>query len=581
MLGLLRFMRPYRVLVVLVLGLTFTQTMASLYLPNLMSDIVDTGIIRGDVPYILGVGVLMFGITLLGGAAAVLASYCGARATAGFGQDLRLGLFSHVEHFTLQEFDQLGSSSLIVRTTNDVMQVQQLVNMMLRMLVMAPLTALGGIILAVQTDARLSLVLVVVLPVMGLAILLLMRQGLGLFRSMQAKVDRLNLVLRENLTGTRVIRAFGRGTYELGRFDAANADLTDTSVRVFQLMATTMPLVMLIMNLATVAIVWFGGVQINAGTLQLGQLMAFIQYVMQIMFAVLMVSMMLFMLPRGQASAVRIGEVLALEPRIVDHAELPAPSTSLRGQVEFSHVTFRYPGAEEPALSDISFVAAPGQSTAIIGGTGSGKSTLLHLLLRMYDAEAGRVLVDGVDVREMPQERLREKIGYVPQQTVLFSGTILDNIRYGNLEASAEDALRAAEVAQAGDFLAELGGGNLQAGLDAPLVQGGANLSGGQRQRLAIARALVRRAEIYVLDDSFSALDYGTDARLRAALRQHLGGATRIVVAQRVSSVRDAEQILVLDDGHLVGAGSHRELMESCPIYREIVSSQLSPEDVA
>ncbi len=584
MLKLSGFLRPYRLEVALVLVLTFAQTMSSLYLPKLMSHIVDVGILQGNVPYIVRIGVWMFAVTLLGGLAAVAASYGSAKAMAGFGQGLRLRLFGHVERFTPHEFERWGTSSLIVRTTNDVMQVQQLVSMLLRMMVMAPLMALGGILLAVTTDARLSLVLVVLLPVMGLAIYLVMGRGLGLFRVLQAKVDRLNLVLRENLTGARVIRSFGRTAYELGRFDVANRELTDTSVQVFQLMATMMPLVMLIMNLATLVVVWFGGVQINAGTLQIGRLMAFIQYVTQIMFAVMMVSMMFFMIPRGQASAQRILEVLALEPEIVD-PEAPRQAGAVRGgagagggEVEFRDVSFRYPGAEEPALSGVSFRSGPGETTAIIGGTGSGKSTLLNLIPRFFDVDVveGCVLVDGVDVRDFAQKELRARIGYVPQRAVLFSGSVLENVRYGD-EGASESAVRhALDVAQATEFVDDLEGG-----LAAEVAQGGANLSGGQRQRLAIARALVRRAGVYLFDDSFSALDYRTDARLRSALRGELGTATILVVAQRVSTIVEADRILVLDDGRLVGVGTHQELLTNCPVYQEIVASQASSGAIA
>jgi len=572
---LTEFLRPYKVYVTVVVVLTFLQTLSSLYLPNLMSDIVDTGIIRGNQGYILREGALMLAVTILGGVASVVARYYGAKSTAGFGKLLRTRIFAHVEHFTLREFDEIGTSSLIVRSTNDVMQVQQFVNMLLSMMVMAPLTAIGGIVLAVRTDASLSLVIVFVVPAMGLAIWLLMRQAFGLFRSIQKKVDRLNLVLRENLTGVRVVRAFGRVPYEAQRFDAANLDLTDTSVRVFQLMATLMPVVFLIMNFAMIAIVWFGAAQINAGSLQLGNLMAFIQYVMQIMFAVMMVSMMLFMIPRAQASAVRIHEVLALEPEFQDPAD-PKPAPPGPGTVEFRNVTFYYPGGEEPALQDITFTARPGQTTAIIGGTGAGKSTLLNLLVRFYEVSEGQVLVDGVDVRELRQQDLRQKLGYVPQRAVLFTGSVLENIRYGDPQASVQAAMHAADIAQASEFVQEMAGG-----LEAEISQGGVNLSGGQRQRLAMARALVRRTEIYMFDDSFSALDFRTDALVRGALRRDLKGATVLIVAQRVSTVMDADQILVLDEGRLVGAGNHRTLMATCPVYREIVSSQLTPEEIA
>ena len=570
-----RFLRPDRLWVGLVLVLTFGQTMATLFLPHLMSSIVDVGVVHGDVRYIVRVGAVMLGVAALGGVASVGASWYGARATAGFGQRLRDELFAHVEGFTLREFDELGTSSLIVRTTNDVMQVQQLVNMMLRMMVTAPLTAIGGIILAVATDARLSLVIVVAIPVLGVAIYLVMGRGLGLFRTLQQKVDGLNRVLRENLTGVRVIRAFNRTSSELDRFDASNRDLTDTSVEVFRLMAVAMPLVSLVMNLSTIAIVWFGGVQINGGTLQIGQLMAFIQYVMQIMFAVMMVSMMSFMIPRGEASAQRINEVLAMTPEIRDpSAPRPLPAGPL--DIAFDGVTFRYPGAEEPALSEVSFTARAGQVTAIIGGTGAGKSTLLNLILRFYDAAEGAVRIGGVDVRQVAQADLRLRIGYVPQRAVLFTGTIAANIRYGTPDADDATLHRAAVTAQASEFVDEMPGG-----FEAEISQGGTNLSGGQKQRMSIARALARHPDVYLFDDSFSALDYKTDALLRAALRREVTAATVLIVAQRVSTVMDADQILVLDEGRLVGSGTHRELLEGCPVYREIVSSQLAPGEIA
>lgn len=569
------FLRPYRTFVFMVLVLTFVQSLATLYLPNLMSDIVDKGIIKGDVSYIIRIGFFMLGITILGGIASVWASYFAAKSSAGFGQVLRSRLFSHVEKFTLAEFDQLGTSSLIVRTTNDVMQVQQLVNMMLRMMVMAPLTAIGGIIMAVYTDAKLSLIIVVVIPVLSLAIYGILGPGMGLFRTMQKKVDHLNRVLRENLTGTRVIRSFNREVFEIQRFDQANRDLTDVSIRVYKMMAAMMPVVMLIMNISTLAIVWFGGIRINDGTLQVGNLMAFIQYVMQIMFAVMMVSMMAFMIPRGQASALRINEVLAMHPEIVDPVQSQA-SVDHSGQVEFRDVTFRYPGAEEPALSHVSFIAQPGQITAIIGGTGSGKSTLINLIPRFHDVDSGSVIVDGMDVREMPQESLRAKLGYVPQRAVLFTGKILDNIKYGKEEATEAEILHAAEVAQAAEFIAAM-----PDGFHSVISQGGANISGGQKQRLAIARALVRKPEIYLFDDTFSALDYKTDAQLRLALRQEAEAATVILVAQRVSTVIEADQIIVLDEGRVVGVGTHKSLLQTCAVYQEIVSSQLSPEEIA
>lgn len=569
------YLRPYRKFVWWVLLLTFLQTLSSLYLPNLMSHIVDTGIIKGNIGYILAIGGFMLVVTVLGGIAAVLASLFAAKSSAGFGQILRTGVFSHVTNFTLQEFDQIGTSSLIVRTNNDIMQVQQLVNMMLRMMVMAPLTAIGGIIMAVYTDARLSWILVVVMPVLGLAIYLVLGNGIALFRAMQTKVDNLNRVVRENLSGVRVIRSFNRTDDEIKRFDEANQDLTDVSVRVYKMMAALMPLMMVIINLSTIAIVWFGSLRVNTGQLQIGSLMAFIQYVMQIMFAVMMVSMMAFMIPRGQASAARINEVLAINPEVTDPLN-PQALGSERGVVEFQHVTFSYPGAEEPAIADVSFAMRPGEITAIIGGTGSGKTALISLIPRFYDVDSGSIRVDGVDVRDMTQATLRAKIGYVPQRATLFTGSVAENIRYGNNDASDAAVRHAADVAQATPFVLEFNGQ-----FDAIIAQGGNNLSGGQKQRLCIARAIVRHPEIYIFDDSFSALDYRTDSDLRAALKKELKDSTLLIVAQRVSTVMDADQIIVLEEGRVVGVGTHSELLQSSPVYKEIVASQLSQEEIA
>lgn len=447
--------------------------------------------------------------------------------------------------------------------------------MMLRMMVMAPLMCIGGIIMAVSRDAKLSLVLVVSLPVLFIAILLVQRKGIPLFKAMQKKLDKLNLVLRENLTGIRVIRSFNRIDYEKKRFEEANADLTQTAIKVNKIMATLMPVMMLIMNFSTIAIIWFGGIRIDHQNMQVGDLMAFIQYAMQIMFSLIMLSMMFIMIPRASVSAVRINEVLDIKPNIKD-AENVQKATDKSGYIEFKNVTFSYPGAENPAISNISFKANPGKVTAIIGGTGSGKSTLISLIPRFYDVSSGEVLVDGVDVRSMSQEHLREKIGFVPQKAVLFTGTITDNISYGNEKATVEDVKHAAEIAQATEFISEL-----KDGYDSVIAQGGTNVSGGQKQRLSIARALVRKPEIYIFDDSFSALDFKTDAKLRAELKKETGDSTVLIVAQRVSTVMDADQIIVLDQGKTAGIGTHKELMETCEVYREIVSSQLSEEEIA
>ncbi|MFM1651060.1 ABC transporter ATP-binding protein [Brevibacillus sp. B_LB10_24] len=575
MIKLFRYIKPYRWLVAAVLLLIFLQTLSDLFLPTLMADIVDIGIVNGDTPYILKIGGFMLLVAAGGVLCSVTASFLSSRVSAGFGQRLRSMVFSHVTNFSLQEFDKIGTASLITRTTNDITQVQQVLNMMLRMMVMAPLMCIGGIIMAVSKDAKLSLVLVVVIPVLVAVIAFFAAKGMPLFKAIQVKLDKLNLVLRENLTGIRVIRSFNRIDREKQRFDEANLDLTNTSVKVNRLMASLMPTMMLILNLSTIAIIWFGGIRIDNGHMQVGALMAFIQYAMQILFSLLMVTMIFVMIPRAAASAVRINEVLEMDPDIKDGEQLQE-TDGKKGYVEFRDVTFSYPGAEKPALSNISFQARPGEVTAIIGGTGSGKSTLISLIPRFYDVDSGSVLVDGVDVREMSQASLRERIGFVPQKAVLFTGTIAENIRYGKEDATDEEIRHAAETAQATEFISEM-----KDGFDSVIAQGGMNVSGGQKQRLSIARALVRRPEIYVFDDSFSALDFKTDAKLRAALKEETGESTVMIVAQRVSTVMDADRIIVLDEGKIAGIGTHRELLDSCSVYREIVSSQLSEEEIA
>lgn len=574
MLRLLKFLVPYRTFVVFVVILTFIQALSTLYLPQLMSDIVDIGIVKGNTPYIVHMGLIMLGVTILGGVAAIGAAFLASQAAAGFGKILRSGIFRHVEHFGLPEFDVLGNSSLIVRTTNDVMQVQQLVNMMLRMMIIAPLTSIGGIIMAIHTNGRLSLSMIVVMPALGATVYVVLGRGIPLFRTMQTKVDKLNRVVRENLIGVRVVRAFHRQDYERQRFYGANDDLTQVSVRVFQMMALMMPLVMLIMNWATVGIFWWGSLRLNHGALEVGSLMAFIQYFMQIMMAVMMVSMMSFMLPRGQASALRILEVLNTQVVIENRPD--NPDVEKLRTLQFEHVTFSYPGAEAPALHDVTFEARAGQTIAIIGGTGAGKSTLLNLIPRFYDAASGTIQWNQADIRQASLDSLRSHIGIVPQRPILFSGTILDNIRYGKTDATFDEVQHALEVAQAWDFVS-----HMPDGLQSVISQGGSNLSGGQRQRLAIARAVVRRPSLYLFDDSFSALDYTTDAALRQALRHEIHNAVVLIVAQRVATITDADRILVLDDGQVVGQGTHHELMETSEVYREIALSQLSPEEIA
>ncbi|MGQ8873399.1 ABC transporter ATP-binding protein [Paenibacillus sp. TSA_86.1] len=575
MMKLFRMLKPYRIPIIFILALIFLQTMAELYLPTLMADIVNLGIVKGDVPYIWKIGGFMLLIAIGGTTCSIIASYLSSRTAGGFAKQLRSRVFRHVENFSLQEFDKLGTASLITRTTNDITQVQNVLTMMLRMMIMAPMMCIGGIFMAVSQDAKLSTIFLVVLPVLAGAIALIGSKGFPLFKQIQKKLDRLNLVLREQLTGIRVVRSFNRGEHERVRFNGANTELRDASIKVNVLMATVMPVMMLVMNFSMIAILYFGGLRIDGGHMNIGSLIAFVQYAMQIMFSLIMVSMIFVMIPRASASAERINEVLDMQPDLSDPAQ-PHAMKSLQGTIEFDHVTFRYPGAENAALSDISFTARSGETTAIIGGTGSGKTTLLSLIPRFYDVTEGTVRVNGTDVRDIKQEELRSKIGFVPQKAVLFTGTVAENIRQGKDDASMEEVTHAARIAQAENFISEM-----KEGYDSLIAQGGNNVSGGQKQRLSIARALVRRPEIYIFDDSFSALDFKTDAKLRAALKSETTEAAVLIVAQRVSTVMDADRILVMDEGQIVGSGTHKELLENNEVYREIVSSQLTEEEIA
>jgi len=568
------YLRPYRWPVGLVVALLAAQAITNLYLPTLNADIIDNGVVKGDTHHIMVVGGIMLGVTLLMGAAAVAGVYVGARSSMAFGRDLRGALFRTVQGFSQMELNRFGTPSLITRATNDVQQVQMVVLLALMMMAMAPIMCIGGIFMALRVNARLSLSLVVILPVMTGAIALIALRAVPLFRAMQVKIDRVNRVLRETLSGIRVIRAFDRAAHDQQRFADANADLTATTLRVTRLFALLMPGIMLVLNLSTVAVMWFGSLLVGDGNMLIGDLTAFLSYLLQILFSVLMATMMFVMVPRAAASADRIQEVLDTAPGIEDPAE-PASSPARRGMLEFRDVEFSYPGADEPVLSRISFTAAPGEITAIVGSTGSGKSTLVNLIPRFYDVTAGAVLVDGVDVRDFAQEDLWSRIGFVPQRAFLFGGTVAGNVRDGKPGASDAELWHALEVAAARGFVAEMGG------LEAPVAQGGANLSGGQRQRLAIARAVVRRPEIYVFDDSFSALDFTTDAQLRSALWAESREATVLIVAQRVGTILHADRIVVLGDGTVAGVGTHQELLESCETYREIVYSQLTPEEAA
>jgi len=558
-----------------VLFLVAVQALSNLYLPSLNADIINNGVSKGDTAYIIRVGTYMLLVTFLLGVCSIIAVYFGSKVAMSFGRDVRSAVFRKVMSFSQKETNLFGTPSLITRNTNDVQQVQMVLVMAFNIMIMAPIMMIGGVIMALRQDVPLSGILVVVIPLVIVVITSVALRALPMFRSMQKKTDRINQVMRETLSGIRVIRAFVRTDYEERRFDDANNDLTNTQLRVNRLFAIMIPFLFGIMNLTTVAVVWFGGLRIDSGGMEIGNLSAFLQYVMLILFSVMMAAMIFVMVPRAAAAAERIQQVLDTEASIVESAT-PAPLSVPRGVVEFSDVEFRYPGAEDAVLCGISFTAEPGQTTAIIGGTGSGKSTLINLIPRFYDATSGSVRVDGIDVRELRQEDLWSLIGVVPQKAFLFNGSVASNLRYGD-ESADDDALwRALSTAQASDFVREM-----TDGLESQIDQGGTNVSGGQRQRLAIARAVVKRPKVFIFDDSFSALDFKTDQLLRAALHRDTADATVIIVAQRVGTIMHADQIIVLDSGSVVGIGTHDELMKSCETYREIVFSQLTQEEVA
>ena len=574
MFKLLRFLKPYRLLLIAIFTLAVGQSVANLYLPNLMADIVNKGISTFDTAYIWRTGGIMVVVAIGGVICAVVGIYFSSQVATGMCKIIRAEIFNKVQHFSLHEFDTMSTASLITRTTNDTAQIQQVMVMILNMLITAPITLVVGIVMALNQDVGLSWILVAMMPVLIGVILFLLFKAIPLFTVMQVKLDKLNLILDENLIGVRVVRAFNRIKHEEARFDEANHDVTGIAIRVNQLMAIMMPVMMLMINLSSVAIIWFGSIRVSGGTLQIGAMFAFLQYAIQILFSLLLVAMMFIMIPRAEASATRVNEVLEMEPEIKD-AEEVKDVTKQHGYVEFQDVTFSYAGAEKPALSNITFSALPGKVTAIIGGTGSGKSTLVNLIPRFYDVASGKILVDGVETREMSQEYLRAKIGFVPQKAILFSGTISENLRYGKEDATDDEIKHAADVAQADEFISKM-----PDGFDSAIAQGGTNVSGGQMQRLSIARALVRKPEIYVFDDTFSALDFKTDAKLRAALKGETRESTVLIVAQRVSTVIDADQIIVLEDGRTVGIGTHKELMKTCDVYKGIVSSQLSAAEI-
>ncbi|MCT7353532.1 ABC transporter ATP-binding protein/permease [Streptomyces sp. 15-116A] len=569
------YLSPYTRPIALLVLLQFLQTCATLYLPTLNADIIDNGVVEGDTGYILAYGALMIGISLAQVVCNIGAVYYGARTAAALGRDVRAAVFDRVQSFSAREVGQFGAPSLITRTTNDVQQVQMLVLMTFTLMVSAPIMCVGGIVMALGLDVPLSGVLVAVVPVLGICVTLIVRRLRPLFRTMQERLDTVNRVLREQITGIRVIRAFVKDDYEEQRFRKANAELTDVSLGTGNLLALMFPVVMTVVNLSSIAVVWFGAHRIDSGGMQIGDLTAFLAYLMQIVMSVMMATFMFMMVPRAEVCAERISEVLDTSSSVVPPV---APVTELRrhGHLELRGAGFRYPGAEEPVLKAVDLVARPGEVTAVIGSTGSGKSTLLGLVPRLFDATDGEVLVDGVPVGDVEPRLLARTVGLVPQKPYLFAGTVATNLRYGNPDATDEELWHALEVAQAKDFVERLEGG-----LDAPIAQGGTNVSGGQRQRLAIARALVQRPEIYLFDDSFSALDYATDAALREALARETAEATVVIVAQRVATIRDADRIVVLDEGRVVGTGRHHELMADNDTYREIVLSQLTEAEAA
>jgi len=578
MLKLMKYLKPYKVALFGIIILMTLRTFSELLLPKYMSDIVNKGVVNGDTAYIIQTGILMLMIALFGGVTSITSSYLSSKVGMGYARDLREKVFEKVTAYSLHEIDEIGAASLITRSTNDITQVQNVVIMMTRIALRAPLMAIGSIFLAVSTDMGLSGVIFVVVALMAVLIALVASKAIPLFKVIQKKVDQLNLVMRERLTGMRVIRAFNKVEKESDRFKEANEELTDISIKVNKLMAVMMPMLMLIFNLTTIAIIWFGSHRIDNGFLEIGSMMAFLQYATMLLFAVMMLTMVFIMIPRASASATRINEVLSLDPEITDPVEVKTADT-MKGQIAFENVTFSYHNghnAEEAALKNLSFTSGPGEVTAIIGGTGSGKSTLISLLPRFYDVTSGTITINGTDIRDLTLEDLRSRIGLVPQKTFLFSGSVNENIRYGKEDATDDQIRHALKVAQGLDFVEAM-----EDGSESMIAQGGSNISGGQKQRLSIARALVKKPEVYLFDDSFSALDYKTESKLRKALHKEIQEATVLIVAQKVTSVMDADRIIVLDEGQAVGIGTHKELLETNEVYREIVLSQLSEEEIA
>ncbi len=571
----LQCLKPFAPMIILGIILTFTQSMLSLYLPNLMSSIVNNGIVGQDLDEVFRYGRYMLYVTLGFMACAISATFVASRVSAGFANKLRNAIYSKVQKFSLTEYKKISTSSLITRTTNDVTQVQQLTLMSMRMMIQAPLMCIGGIIMALSKNKQLSFLFVVVIPLLLVAIILLAKKILPLFTKLQKLTDRINQVIREKLTGVRVIRAFATQGYERKRYDKANKDIYNVSLKASYRMAILMPVVMFVINMSSVAVVWFGSHLVGDGAMQIGDMMAFMQYAIQVLFSILAVTMLFVMIPRAMVSVKRINEVLDTESVIKEKTEfVPKEKFTKPGEIEFINATFKYLDGDEPVLSDMNFKIEKGQTVAILGGTGSGKTSLLSLIMRFYDITSGTIKVGGVDIKDIPLEQLRDMMGYVPQKSVLFSGTIESNIKYGKQDATEEEMIRAAKISQSYDFI-----NSLDEKFNAPVAQGGTNFSGGQKQRLSIARAIVKNPDIYLFDDSFSALDFQTDKKLREALAENVNGATVVIVAQRVSTVLNADKILFIDEGKIIAQGTHKELYNSCEEYREVVLSQITEEE--
>lgn len=571
----LQYLKPYNFAIFVAMTLVFLYAIGNLYLPTLMSEIVNKGVINQDMDAVWHYGGRMLLVTLAAAVCTVAAAFIASRVSAGFGRDLRKGVYSQVEKFSLNEFNNIQTSSLITRTTNDVMQIQNLTLMMIRMMIQAPMLCIGGIIMAVSKNLQLSMLFIVVIPVLLIAIILLARKVVPLFTEIQKRTDKINQVVREKLTGVRVIRAFGTEKYEGERYDKANKNIYDYALKAVLIMSGLFPIVMFIINISTVGIIWFGSNLIGDGVLQIGDMMAFMQYAMQVLFSILMVTMLFIMIPRAIVSAKRINEVLETEPSVKDNKKDIQKSELLKqGEVEFKNVTFAYNDSSEPVLNDLNFKINKGETVAIIGGTGSGKTTLLNLILRFYDVTSGEITVGGIPVKDLGIQSLRNMIGYVPQKVTLFSGTISENIRYGKKDATEAELIEAAKISQAYDFISAL-----DKGFDSEVAQGGTNYSGGQKQRISIARAIVKKPDIYIFDDSFSALDYTTDKKLREALDNNIQDATVIIVAQRVSTIMNADNIIFIDEGKIVAQGKHHELLENCEEYKQVVMSQITEEE--